>query len=288
MAEIGQIFNIILFQPMVNALMLLYSVIGNYGIAIILFTILIRLLLYPLTVKQIKGASAMQEFQKSEKWQDLQKKYKDDKQKLQQEQMKLYKDMGINPLASCLPTLLQLPILIGIYQAISRSLAITPLQMTTLQAELYPFINAAKLIPVNNQFLWFNLSQPEKLYLPFLAFGIPILAIIVVITTYMQSKLMTPPAQPGDQGAGMTQAMNLYMPFFMGYLALTFNAGLSLYLIVTNVVSIAQYAAMGKLNWEAIIPWRKPAKPAPKIAASTSTKSKKPTQKALPKAKGKN
>jgi YidC/Oxa1 family membrane protein insertase len=277
---------------MVNALMLLYSIIGNYGIAIILFTILIRLLLYPLTVKQIKGATAMQDFQKSEKWQDVQKKYKDDKQKLQQEQMKLYQEMGINPLASCLPTLLQLPILIGIYQAISRCLAVTPLQMTNLQAELYPFINAAKLIPVNNQFLWFNLSQPEKLYLPFLAFGIPVMAVIVVITTYMQSKLMTPPTQPGDQGAGMTQAMNLYMPFFMGYLALTFNAGLSLYLIVTNVVSIAQYAAMGKLNWEAILPWRKPA---PKIAASTSTKSKKPTQKpaqkpaqkALPKAKGK-
>jgi YidC/Oxa1 family membrane protein insertase len=90
------------------------------------------------------------------------------------------------------------------------------------------------------------LDQPERLYI--FGIGIPVLAIIVVITTYLQSKLMTPAGQPGEQGAQMTKAMNLYMPFLMGYLALTFASGLSLYFVASNLFTIGQYAAMGKLH----------------------------------------
>jgi YidC/Oxa1 family membrane protein insertase len=102
-----------------------------------------------------------------------------------------------------------------------------------------------------------NLSQPERLYIGGLSIGIPVLAILVVATTYLQSKLMTPTPQPGEQGAQMTQMMNLYMPLLMGYLALTFASGLALYFITSNVATIGQYAAMGKLNFKNLLPARK-------------------------------
>jgi YidC/Oxa1 family membrane protein insertase len=70
----------------------------------------------------------------------------------------------------------------------------------------------------------------------------------------MQSKLMTPPAQPGEQGAQISQAMNLYMPFLMGWLAYSFSSGLSLYFVASNIIGILQYAAMGKVNWRNLIP----------------------------------
>jgi len=249
-------WDTLIINPMVNTLLWIYSVVGhNFGVAIILFTILVRLLTHPLTVKQMKSTQAMQEFQKSKKWQDLQKKYKDDKQKLQQEQMKLYQELGVNPLAPCLPTLIQFPIIIGLYQAVIRSLAVTPIQLLGLVEHIYPsFVNATALIPLNNNFLWMDLSQPERLNLSFLPFGIPVLAIVVMVTTFLQSRLMAPPSNPGDQGAQMTKAMNLYMPIFMGYLALTFSSGLALYFVASNTVGIVQYAVMGKLNWRNLIP----------------------------------
>ena len=245
----------LIINPMLNTLLWIYSVLGNFGIAIILFTILVRLITHPLTVQQLKGTQKMQEMQKSKEWQALQKKYKDDKQKMQQEQMALYKEMGINPLSSCLPTLIQFPIIIGLYQSIIRALAVSPLQMVGLFNNIYPFIDISKLLPVNNTFLWMNLSQPERLNI--FGFGVPILAVVVVVTTYMQSKLMTPAAQPGEQGAQMTQMMNLYMPLLMGYLALTFASGLALYFIASNLVTIVQYAAMGKLDWRNLIPTKR-------------------------------
>lgn len=244
-----------ILNPMINTLLWIYSLLGNFGFAIILFTILVRLLTHPLTVKQMKSTQMMQDMQKSKQWQDMQKKYKDDKQKLQQEQMKLYQEMGVNPLGSCLPTLIQFPIIIGLYQAIIRALAVTPVQMISLHRHVYPFIDVAKILPINSRFLWMDLNLPERAYI--FGIGIPILAIIVVITTFMQSRLMAPPSQPGDQSAQMTQAMNLYMPLLMGYLALTFASGLSLYFVASNLVSILQYAAMGKLNWSNLIPGKK-------------------------------
>jgi YidC/Oxa1 family membrane protein insertase len=246
-------WNTLIIDPMVNALLWIYDLLwNNFGLAIIVFTVLIRLITLPLTYQQTKSQQKMQEFQKSKKWQDLQKKYKDDKAKLQQEQMALYKEMGINPLGGCLPTLIQFPIIIGLYQSITRALAVTPTQLLDLSFHLYPFIPAAALIPLNNKFLWMTLDQPERF--PILGFEIPLLAIIVVITTYIQSKLMTPPSQPGEQGAQMTQAMNLYMPFLMGWLAYSFSSGLALYFIVSNIFTIGQYAAMGKVEWKNLLP----------------------------------
>jgi YidC/Oxa1 family membrane protein insertase len=254
----GQAWSTLILNPMINSLMWIYSGLGqNFGLAIIVFTILVRLITYPLTASQIKSTRSMQDLQKSKKWQDIQKKYKGDREKLAQEQMNLYKEMGVSPFGSCLPTLIQFPIIIGLYQAIIRALAVTPMQLLELTKHIYPFYNAAALIPLNNYFLWMDLSQPEKDFgITIAGFGIPILAILVVGTTFLQSKLMTPPSTTGEQGANMGRAMNLYMPLFMGYLAYSFPSGLALYFVTSNVVGILQYGFMGRLDWRNLLPSR--------------------------------
>jgi YidC/Oxa1 family membrane protein insertase len=241
---------------MVNILLYIYRFVGNdFGLAIILFTILVRLVTYPLNAQQVKQTKAMQELQTSKKYQDLQKKYKDDKEKFAQAQMELYKEMGVNPFGSCLPTIIQFPIIIGLYQAIIRSLAVTPLQLLNLSKHI---TNGADLIPLNNIFLWMDLSLPEKEFgLQILGYGIPIMAIIVVVTSFLQTKLMTPPsANPNDQSAQMSKMMGLYMPIFMGWLAYSFSSGLALYFVVSNLATILQYAIMGKLDWSNLLPKR--------------------------------
>lgn len=249
----SDIWNLLILNPMVNVLLWIYSLIGNFGIAIIIFTILIRLITQPLTSSQMKSSKAMQVMQGSKEWQDIQKKYKGDREKLAQEQMRLYKEKGINPLGSCLPTLIQFPIIIGLYQAVVRALAVTPVQLLDLSKHIYPFINAVKLIPINRVFLWMDLSQPERLFV--FGIGIPVLTVLVVATTYLQSKLMTPPSTGStDQGAQMSKMMNLYMPFLMGWIAFTLNAGLALYFVTTNTVGIIQYALMGKVNLSNLLP----------------------------------
>src|SRR5574342_133041 len=112
---------------MVNVLIFIYGLVGhNFGIAIILFTILIRLLTWPLNAQQMKGAKAMQELQSDKEWQAIQKKYAKDREKLAQEQLRVYREKGINPFGSCLPTLIQFPIIIALYQSITHALATTP------------------------------------------------------------------------------------------------------------------------------------------------------------------
>jgi YidC/Oxa1 family membrane protein insertase len=230
---------------------------GNFGIAIILFTILIRLITHPLMASQIKSSTKMTEFQQSKQWQDIQKKYKDDKEKLAQEQMSLYKELGISPFASCLPSIIQIPIIFALYQSIMRSLAATPGQLLILTRSIYPFLHLGDLAPLNSKFLWMNLGQPERVYM--FGVGIPILAVIVAITTYIQSKVTMPAsANPNDQGAMMNKMMVLYMPLLLGYFALTFASGLSIYFITGNLVGIAQYALLGKVNWHALLPGQKP------------------------------
>lgn len=244
----------------VNVLIWIYDVVGNnFGIAIILFTILIRIVTWPLNAQQMKGAAAMQELQKDKEWQAIQKKYAKDREKLAQEQMRIYRERGISPFGSCLPTLIQFPIIIALYQSITRALGSTPLDLLKLSRSFYPFLNVSDLIPLNSQFLWMNLGQPEGIPLPFeipfLPNGFPLLAIIVAITTYIQAKLTMPAtATPGDQGAAMSNMMSIYMPLMLGYFALTFASGLSVYFITSNILGIVQYAMQGKANWRNLLP----------------------------------
>jgi len=250
-------WNSIIVTPMTNLLLWIYKIVGgDFGIAIILFTIVIRLIILPLTNKQMKSTQAMQEMQKSKSWQDVQKKYKNDREKLAQEQMKLYKELGVSPFGSCLPTLIQLPIIFGLYQAIVRALAASPMQLLTLSQSIYPYFDMPNLIPLNSRFLWMNLAQPERVYI--LGYGIPVLAIIVALTTYVQSKLTTPTSSaPGDQSAQMGKMMNLYMPLLLGYFAMSYASGLAVYFVISNLVGIVQYAVMGKADWRNLLPGKK-------------------------------
>jgi YidC/Oxa1 family membrane protein insertase len=270
-------WDALIITPFTNVLLFIYQVTGqNFGIAIILFTILIRLVTHPLTVQQMKGTTGMQKLQTDPRFKEMQEKYKDDREKLAQEQMKLYKELGINPFASCLPLIIQFPIIIGLYQTIIQAMSNTPLDMLRLARHIWPqVLDFNSVIPLNSTFLWMNLGQPERLNIPFLNFGIPILAVVVMITTYMQSKLLAPPsANPKDQTAQMTGMMNIYMPFFMGYLALTLASGLSLYFVVSNVVGILQYAILGKANWKSLIPTLPSFKPGEKPGGGKGSEKK--------------
>lgn len=252
----------IIIVPFTNALVFIYNLLGqNFGLAIVIFTILVRLVTYPFNASQIKSSRAMQDLQNDPRWKEIQRKYKNDRNKTQMEQMKLYQEMGINPLASCIPTLLQFPLLIAMYWAIQRALAATPLQLLNF-ARGIALPNAAQLIPLNSHFLWMDLGQPERLHLSFLPFGIPVLTILVVISSYFQSKMMMPTGNANDQSTQMARSMNLTMPLMMGYFSLLFSAGLALYFLTTNLFGIAQYWFIRRQKTAPAKPGGPPAKPA--------------------------
>ena len=249
-------WDTLIVQPFTNVLLMITMLVKNFGVAIILFTILIKLITYPLTAKQIKSSQAMQDMQKSPRYLKMQEKYKDNKEKLAEEQMKLYKELGVSPFASCLPMLFQFPIIIGLYQSIMRAMASTPLELIKLERIIYPFIDPTKILPIQNRFLWMDLGQPERLMIA--GIGIPVLAILVILSTVVQTRVMQPPTEAGNnQAAAMTNSMNMTMPILMGVMAYQFSAGLALYFVVSNLTTVAQYAAMGKTDWSRIFPWVK-------------------------------
>lgn len=246
----------IIIQPFTNVLLLINSLVHNFGLSIILFTALIRLLTHPLTVQQFKATRAMQSLQEDPRYKKMQEKYKDDKDKLAQEQAKLYKELGISPFGSCLPTLIQFPIIIGLYQSVTRAMAASPMELFNLEKIVYPkFVDTASLLPLNNQFLWMDLGQPERLNIFGLA--VPVLAVLVVLTTFLQTKLIQPPSSENDQAAMVNQSMNLTMPLLMGYMAYSLASGLALYFLASNLIGIIQYSIMGRVNWSNIFPFLK-------------------------------
>jgi YidC/Oxa1 family membrane protein insertase len=250
-------WDTIIINPMTNLLLWIYDVLGHgphmFGLAIILFTILIKVITWPLNASQVKGAQAMQELQNDKEWLDMQKKYAKDKEKIAQEQMRIYKERGINPFASCLPTLIQFPIIIGLYQSITRALSITPFDMLKLARTIYPFQNVEGIIPLNSTFLWMDLGRPESVQI--LGYAIPTLAVVVALTTYVQSKLTMPTSSnPNDQSAQMSNMMSIYMPLLLGWFALNFASGIAIYFITSNALGIVQYAATGRANWSNLLP----------------------------------
>lgn len=190
---------------------------ANYGIAIILMTVAIKMLLYPLTLKQVKSMKAMQEIAPQMK--KLQEKYKGKPEMLQKEMAALYKNAGVNPLAGCLPLLAQMPILMGIFFAIRD----------------YAYEGSPS-------FLWLtNLSEADPLY---------ILPILSAVTTYLQQKqTMTDDSNP------QMKMMMVMMPLFIGWISCTFPSGLVIYWVVSNVMQILQqwwmYRVDNKLKGEA-------------------------------------
>jgi YidC/Oxa1 family membrane protein insertase len=221
---------------MINALLVLYDLLfNNYVLAIAVFTILIRLITLPLNLRQQRSMQKTQEMQPQ--IQAIQKKYKDNPQRMQEE----FQKIGYNPMDSltgCLPLLIQMPILFGLYRAIMVTLGSTPQAMFELTQRTYDFVNLTPLLPVSNFFLWLNLGQPDPWYiLPILVFG----------TMWLQQKLLTPQTQPkkdgkeqNDPAQAMSRSMQTTMPLMFGFFSLSFPSGLSIYFILSNVIGIAQ------------------------------------------------
>lgn len=227
-----------LISPLVNALVFLYSIFGNsFPLALILLTVVLRLVTLPLTLPQQRSMRRMSALQPQLK--ELQKKYAGNKQKLGEEQMKLYKEYGVNPLGGCLPLILQLFIMIAFYNAITGALALNPLQLMGLSQRVGPDI--APLLPIDSQFslfglLTWDLGQPDPYF---------ILPILVVATTYLQQKLMSP-SNPDPTTAATTRQMNIMMPLMFGLFALQYASGLSIYFIVSNLIGIVQFGLIGR------------------------------------------
>ncbi|HUG33962.1 MAG TPA: YidC/Oxa1 family membrane protein insertase [Anaerolineales bacterium] len=238
----------------VNILIYIYRLVGeNFGIAIILLTILIRLVTWPLNAQQMKGAKAMQDLQTDKEWLAIQKKYAKDREKLASEQMRLYREKGINPFGSCLPTLIQFPILFALIPAITYAIGSTPLSILKLSNSLYSFQNVAALVPLNNTFLGIDLGLPERTII--FGLSIPLLALTVGLTTFIQTKLTMPPSGgSNDQAAATSRMMSIYMPVMLFFFSLNYASGLSIYFVASNILSIVQYALMGKVNWRNLLP----------------------------------
>lgn len=182
----------------------------NYGIAIILLTIIIKMALYPLSHKQMKSMLAMQQLQPKIK--EIQDKWKNkDPKKMQQMIMEMYKEHNVNPAAGCLPLLVQMPILIALYRSLYA----------------FPYAN-----PAHASFIWVqNLSDKDPFF---------ILPVLAGATTYLQSKMTTSMNDP-------TQRMMLItMPVFIAWISSTVPAGLALYWVVFNVVGSAQQYFINK------------------------------------------
>ena len=205
-------------KPCVWLMNLFYSVVPNYGVAIIILTILVKLLLWPLGTKSYKSMSEMKKLQPLMK--EIREKYKNDKKKMNEEVMGLYRTYKINPLGGCLPMIVQLPVFFALYRMLYEA----------IELRHAPF------------FLWIDdLSAPDRLFrfgfsIPFMEppYGIPVLTLIMGATMLLQQK-MSPPM--GDA----TQAkMMMFMPLVFTVIFINFSSGLVLYWLINNILSIAQ------------------------------------------------
>lgn len=223
---------------MLNFMVLLYQGLGNnFILALVAFTVITRLILLPLNLRQQKTSIRMQEMQPQV--QAIQKKYKGDQAKMMEELQKI----GYNPaepLLGCLPLLIQMPIFLALFRVITIMLESTPLALVELKTKIWPAFDLATLFPIDNTFLWMNLAVPD----PYL-----VLPILVAGTMFLQQKLMMPPttdkdkkkgAQPDNPMASTQQSMLYTMPIMFGFFAMSFNSGLAIYFVVSNIIGIGQ------------------------------------------------
>lgn len=244
MEDIGTFFDAIVVKPMEAGLEYLAALTGSGGIAIILFTLIIRLLLLPLGLKQSQSQKAMASL--APEIAALKQKYPNDRERLAKEQMRLYKEKGVNPAAGCLPLLLQMPVLFGLYYALLN------LGQQAEHAERF-----------QERFLWIpNLAQPDLIHLsglplPGLAeldISLPgLLPIIMAASQFVTSKMMMlPNADPQQQS--MNRMMTIFMPIMLLVFSVGFPAGLVLYWFASNLFStIQQYFVTG---WGGLLPER--------------------------------
>ncbi len=231
-----QFFHIILYQPIFNIFVGLYDLIPDAGVVILIITIVIRLALYPMTNKSIKAQQSMQSLQP--KMEEIKLKYKDDKQKQTQAIMELYKNNKVNPMGSCLPMLIQLPILIALYMVLRDGLA-----SNNLAGNLYSFIpNPGKINVLSLG--WLDLAKPNV-----------VLAVLAGIAQFLQAKTMLRKPAPKQAGSGakdenmmamMNKQMLYFMPAFTVIIGISLPAGLTLYWFLGTVLMALQQVWLNK------------------------------------------
>ena len=231
----GFLWNEIIMKPMVNILTLFYSFLSdNFGLSIIVFTILIRVLMIPISFRQVKQMLGMQSIQPKIK--KIQEKYKDRKdregrQKMSQETMALYKQSGVNPVGCLGPMIIQLPIWIGLYRAIFKVVPATPEGFANLSFYLYSWNPVISKVPLNSKFLNIDLVNPVQQAGTVFAILLPL---VVAFTTFAQQKVSM--FKSSDPRQEQTNKMMLWMmPIMFGFFTLSFPAGLATYIIFSNI-----------------------------------------------------
>lgn len=221
-------------------LAMFYSVIPSYGVAIVLLTVAVRLVLYPLTAKQARSMAAMQRVQPEIK--KIQQKYKHDRQKLNEELMAFYKEHQINPLSGCLPLVAQMPIFIALFSVLRNPAKHTPDGSSLFRA----FCNGAtpaECEPRGLEFLGMDLSKNAGNVGGGFVDALPFLILIglVIASGYLQSKQMQS-LQKGRATNPQAQMMTRIMPVFFGLISYTLPAGVVVYFLTSNVWQIGQQA----------------------------------------------
>lgn len=230
----GNLFHTVLYQPIFNIFIGLYDIIPYHdlGVVILIITVIIRLALYPLTSAALKSQKSLQEMQP--KLEEIKRLYATDKQKQAEATMQLYKNNKVNPFASCLPLLIQLPILIALFWVLRDGLA-----SSNLAQNLYSFVpNPGKVNPIS--FGIFDLSKASY-----------VLAVLAGVAQFVQTKMMSqkhPPkeAEPGkgakdeDMLAAMNKQMMYTMPIVTVLIGIRFPAGLTLYWFLTTALMVLQ------------------------------------------------
>ncbi|OIO44403.1 MAG: hypothetical protein COY72_01305 [Candidatus Nealsonbacteria bacterium CG_4_10_14_0_8_um_filter_35_10] len=231
-----QIFNTIFYRPLLNLLILFYFLVGDFGVAIILLTVLIRILFYPITTKSIKSQKTLEGFQ--QKVQEIQGKYRDDKERQAKEMMELYRKEKINPFSGFLPLLIQFPILIALYQVFRKGL------ISEEMTNLYSFIpQPGQINPFFFKFL--DLTKPSLIF-----------ALLAGIFQFFQTKMTLPKTKKTktqlEQFSNLIQKQTLYfIPIFTVLLLWKLPTAISLYWLVTTIFSIVQqYLILKKLKYE--------------------------------------
>lgn len=233
--SIGAIWDLIILSPLINIVIIVTDYLfSSFGLTIIVLTIVIKLVTWPLSLKQLHASKAMQNVQAQVA--ELQKKYDKDRRKLAEEQMKLYKQSGMSPAGCLLPMLIQMPVWIALYQAITRVLAVNPEDFLNLSRHLYPSWPVFSQVPLESRFLWLDLAAPDRFM---------VLPILVGASMWAQQKMTaTTSADPRQQA--QNQMMLWMMPLMFAFLTLQFPSGLALYWVVSNIIGIVmQYFVTG-------------------------------------------
>lgn len=261
----SQLWHLLLYQPFVNSLIFLYEIFfHNLGWAIIVLTVILRAILIPLTLPSLKAAKKIKEL--TPEMEKLKKKYGNDRQQLAKAQMELYRQHGANPAAGCLPQIIQLIILVALYQAFINVLKANGDVVARLNQVLYPSLRLSEGTIINTQFFWLDLAKPDVFHLPGLALPLPgLFLILAALIQFISSKMMQPAVMEAqkeaaktenktdDLGAAMQSQMLYLFPLMTIFIGYSFPSGLILYWFVFSLfTAIQQYFVSG---WGGVEPW---------------------------------